>query len=238
MMHSSANFWRCFEMQFPCRKALYALCAALVLVANGWLYYLGRALASDNRVWADSFVQFECFAAGILLCLVLRGRVPRIGAWQRLALVAFSLSCWFFATYGFHAKDFGAGGHNPGSWPLIGGYALAALSSVLVLVAFLGVNSKLLPGWAIYLGRISFGLYVFHEFAIYTTNHLIIQNLSAHMNPLIKSLEGPIFLLDIGLTLGLTILAAAISYRYFETPFLKMKRRHSVIESQPIQGAG
>jgi peptidoglycan/LPS O-acetylase OafA/YrhL len=38
------------------------------------------------------------------------------------------------------------------------------------------------------------------------------------------------------LTLGLTILIAALCYRYFETPFLKMKKRHSVIESQPIQG--
>jgi peptidoglycan/LPS O-acetylase OafA/YrhL len=36
----------------------------------------------------------------------------------------------------------------------------------------------------------------------------------------------------------LTILMAALSYRYFETPFLKMKKRHSVIQSQPIQGAG
>jgi hypothetical protein len=27
------------------------------------------------------------------------------------------------------------------------------------------------------------------------------------------------------------------SYSYFETPFLKMKKRHSVIESQPILGA-
>jgi len=31
---------------------------------------------------------------------------------------------------------------------------------------------------------------------------------------------------------------AVLSYRYFETPFLKMKKRHAIIESQPIQGAG
>jgi peptidoglycan/LPS O-acetylase OafA/YrhL len=98
------------------------------------------------------------------------------------------------------------------------------------------MTPKLLPRWAIYLGRISYGLYVYHQFAIYTMDHLIIQNLSAHMNPLIKSLEGLIFLLNIGLTFGLTVLASALSYRYIETPFLKMKKRHSVIESQPIQG--
>lgn len=36
------------------------------------------------------------------------------------------------------------------------------------------------------------------------------------------------------LALGLTVLLAALSYRFFETPFLKMKKRHSVIESQPV----
>jgi peptidoglycan/LPS O-acetylase OafA/YrhL len=29
---------------------------------------------------------------------------------------------------------------------------------------------------------------------------------------------------------------ASLSYRYFETPFLKLKKRHAVIESQPIGG--
>ncbi len=38
------------------------------------------------------------------------------------------------------------------------GYALAALGSCLILYAFLGINRKLLPGWAVYLGRISYGL--------------------------------------------------------------------------------
>jgi peptidoglycan/LPS O-acetylase OafA/YrhL len=34
----------------------------------------------------------------------------------------------------------------------------------------------------------------------------------------------------------LTFLIAALSYRYFETPFLRMKKRHALIESQPIAG--
>jgi peptidoglycan/LPS O-acetylase OafA/YrhL len=222
------------------RKSLYGFCAALLLGANTWLYSLGRESANDRLIWFNSFVQYECFAGGILLCLVLRGRLPRLAVWQRLALLAFSFYCMFYACYGLHCRFGDPGKWNPGSWPLMlmGGYALAALGCVLLLVAFLGVTPKLLPGWAIYLGRISFGLYVFHEFATYATDHLVIHYLSTHMNPLIKSLEGPIFLLNYGLTFGLTVLMAALSYRYFETPFLKMKKRHSVIESQPIQGAG
>ena len=41
--------------------------------------------------------------------------------------------------------------------------------------------------------------------------------------------------LTIGLPLGLNVLMAALSFRYFVTPFLKMKKRHSVIESDPSE---
>jgi peptidoglycan/LPS O-acetylase OafA/YrhL len=214
------------------RKSLYGFCLVLILVANTWLFYLGWARALDYSIWFNSFVQFECFAGGILLCLVLRGRLPRITAWQRMVLLAFSFSCWFYACYGLHARLGNYG--NPGSWRLIWGYGLATLGSVLVLVAFLGVKAKLLPGWAVYLGRISFGLYVFHDFAIYLTNHLIIEPVALLKYPAVNSLKGSIYLLNIGLTLGLTVLMAWLSYRYFETPFLKMKKRLSVIKSEPV----
>jgi peptidoglycan/LPS O-acetylase OafA/YrhL len=222
-------------VKFFSRKMLYIFCGALILVANGWLYFLGRVMAYDYRVWADSFVQFECFSAGILLCLALRGRIPRIAPWERLILLTCAVCSWFISVHTLHA-NFGVG-ENPGSWPLIGGYALAAIGSVLVLVAFLGVNPKLLPGWAIHLGRISFGLYVFHEFAISLTIHLPFGAL------LFKTVSNyPIRIclnagLTLGLPVGLTLLMAEFSYRYIETPFLKMKKRHTVIESQPILGA-
>jgi peptidoglycan/LPS O-acetylase OafA/YrhL len=158
------------------RKSLYGFCAMLILSANIWLYYLGSVRAPDYRIWYDFFVQFECFAAGILLCLILHGRVPRISIWKRLALIASCFSCWMFASYGLHSRFFSAS-ENPGSWPLIGGYALAALGSVMLLAAFLGIDPRLFPRWAIYMGRISFGLYVYHRFAIYTRDNLSIDSL-------------------------------------------------------------
>jgi peptidoglycan/LPS O-acetylase OafA/YrhL len=38
-------------------------------------------------------------------------------------------------------------------------------------------------------------------------------------------------------SLALTFILAALSYRYLETPFLKMKNRHAVIQSQPMPGS-
>jgi peptidoglycan/LPS O-acetylase OafA/YrhL len=214
------------------RSSLYGLCLVIIVVANAWLFYFGSARALDYVIWFNSFVQFECFAGGILLCLVLRGRLPRITVWQRMVLFAFSFSCWFYACYGLHTRLGGYG--NLGSWRLMLGYALATLGSVLLLVAFLGVKPKLLPRWAVYLGRISFGLYVFHDFAIYMTSRLVIATVASLKYPVVNSLKGPIYLLNMGLTLGVTVLMGTLSYRYFETPFLKMKKRLAVIESEPV----
>jgi len=218
------------------RKWIYGFCLGLVFLSNGWLFYLGKSRANDSGVWFNSFVQFESFAAGILLCLVLHGRLPRFAIWQRLMLLAGAWACWFYACYRLNPRM--SGGNNPGSWPLIGGYALATFGSVLILVAFLGMNPRLLPRWTIYLGRISFGLYVFHDFAIYIANRIPYGHLRFIQAIPSYPLRVCVYtLLSLGLPLGLTYAAAALSYRYFETPFLKMKKRHSKIESQPITGA-
>jgi peptidoglycan/LPS O-acetylase OafA/YrhL len=164
------------------RKALYGFCAMVILVANIWIYYLGRIKISREVIWYNPFVQFECFAAGILLCLVLRGRLPDFAFWQRLMLLAGACFCWFYACYGLHTRF--AGLENPGSWPLIGGYALASLGCVLMLLAFLGISPRLLPGWAIFLGRISYGLYVYHRFAAYLTGKLLIGHLASFKSPI------------------------------------------------------
>jgi peptidoglycan/LPS O-acetylase OafA/YrhL len=224
-------------LKYLSRKMLYAFCAVLILFSNLWLYYFGHTLASDRSIWFNAFVQYECFAGGIVLCLFLRGRLPQIANWQRAALVFLCFGIWFYTCYGLHSRFGTPGQYNPGPWPLIFGYALATLGCIFLLIAFLGADAKLFPRWAIYLGRISFGLYVSNDFALMFTDHFIIRNVATLKGPLINSLKAPILLLSDVVALGLTILMASISYRYFETPFLKMKKRHAVIESQPIAGA-
>src|SRR6185369_15953604 len=207
------------------RKSLYSFCAALILASNAWLYHLAAEHASGDRIWADSLVQFQCFAAGILLCLVLNGRLPRIAVWKRLLLLADSGLCWVAAHAG-PLSDFAVSSENhAASGAIITGYALASLGSVMALVAFLGLNAKLIPRWAAYLGRISFGLYVFHALA---------QDLVSDFLPNTASYHVPNSLSRICASFGLTFVMAALSYRYFETRFLRMKKHHTVIQSQPI----
>jgi peptidoglycan/LPS O-acetylase OafA/YrhL len=211
-------------LKYLSRRSLYVFCFLLGLTADAWLFHLGRMRTDDDAIWCSSIVQFQCFAFGILLCLVLRGRLPQLNLGHRLLLFAGSCVCWFVTCYCLHYPFFSAS-MNPGSWHLIGAYALISLGSVMVLVAFLGLNPKLIPRWAVYFGRISFGLYVFHIAALRLVLGAFPHTGSHHIY---------LSLLKIAISLGLTVLAAALSYRYFETPFLKLKQRHAIIESQPI----
>jgi peptidoglycan/LPS O-acetylase OafA/YrhL len=141
-----------------------------------------------------------------------------------MLLIAGGALCWFIAYAGPHS-EFAATYSNASGWVTVAGFLLISLGSVIVLVASLGVNSTLVPRWLVYLGLISFGLYVFHILAKVSTSHFLPKSGSYH---------GLVFILWLCATLGLTVAMAALSYRYFETPFLKMKRRHEFIVSRPV----
>jgi len=89
----------------------------------------------------------------------------------------------------------GAGGYNQG-WPVLLTYPLASIASVAIIFGTLGAR------WSAgsYFGKISYGLYVFHAAAI-------------------RLVPSPVF------ALPLTIAIAALSYRYLESPFLRLKDR-------------
>jgi len=206
------------------RKSLYAFCAAVLLISNLWLYHLGAGHAIDDRIWADSLVQFQCFGAGILLCLVLDGRTPKISSGHRMLLLAGAEICWLIA-YTIPHSALAVMNPNAFGWIVVGQYFLITLGSVGTLLAFLGVNSTLVPRWLAYLGRITFGLYVFHVLA---------KDAALHFLPKTGSYHGFMFLLWLCATFALTVGMAALSYHFFETPFLKMKKRFQFIASRPI----
>lgn len=210
-------------VKFLNRWALAALSIALILVANGWVFYLGRQAVPQSALWANSFIQFQDFAAGILLCLLLRSRSPKFSVWQRVALVAAWAICWSYAVSGLDMTY--AGTTGPGSLKLMAAYGLTTLGCCFLLLAFLGIDGKALPGWAVYLGRISYGLYVFHLLGL----DIVLAILPHHtrFQAIVMPIKGAI-------ALGITVLFASLSYRFFETPFLRIKKRHEVIESRPV----
>jgi peptidoglycan/LPS O-acetylase OafA/YrhL len=101
-----------------------------------------------------------------------------------------------------------------------------AIAAAGLLVAVIGAPSAgagvLTNPVLTYLGRISYGLYVYHAAGLLIASHLF------HAS----SAKGRAFFMVLGfmITVGLS----ALSYRWLETPFLRMKERFAIVNSRPI----
>lgn len=190
------------------RRGMLVIACVLILLANLTLIHMAQVHADpDVTIWFNSFVQFEMFATGILLALADR-LLPRWSIPVSLLVVAACIGGWLLAAGHFHLKTMGSKAHSAAS--LCAGYALVAVACGLLIVAFQQLPA---PRPFIYSGRISYGLYVFHL--------PVLAAVTSHVHGLV----------GIGLTLLLTYVVAAISYRYFETPFLRLKRRFERIKT-------
>lgn len=163
-------------------------------------------------VWCNTLARLDPIALGALLAFVLRGRTPNLNTGYRLLLCGLAMAGWLLV--GRYLSK-----HGPTS---IISYVVSALASVSLLVAFLTTNSRLLYRapftWLVYLGRISYGLYVFHLFALTLMSELlVIPVLQIQLN----------FERRLLFSFLLTVILAAVSYRWLEQPFLRLKKRFS-----------
>jgi peptidoglycan/LPS O-acetylase OafA/YrhL len=216
-------------IKFSPRRILYLACGLLIAISNLRLFMVARGTPSDMSVWTDPLICFQPFAAGILVSLALHGRLPALGRLSRWSLILGAAICWSIATFVLHSRFLGL--PYPGAWRILAGYALSDLGAVFILLGFLGIRPELIPRPVIYLGLISYGLYVFHDFAVTLVRRASIgHRLSMHISyyPLRAAVSGG---LDLILAFGVVVGLASLSYRYFESIFLRMKRRHSVIQS-------
>jgi peptidoglycan/LPS O-acetylase OafA/YrhL len=194
------------------RRGMLLFALLLLALANGSLIHFGHVHADlDVRVWFSSFVQFEMFAAGILLAL-LDPYLPRCSGPTSLLAVASALSLWLLAEGLFHLKTIGSTAQSASS--LCVGYAMVAVACCLFIVALQGLPS---PKPMVYSGKISYGLYVFHIPAI----ALVTSRLPLYWTGAVVSLA---------LAYGL----AALSYRFFEKPFLLLKQRYELVPARAI----
>ncbi len=82
----------------------------------------------------------------------------------------------------------------------------------------------------VWLGKLTYGLYVYHIVGMQLADRLIRVLHPAHWpkTPAVSAL------LRFTLALGLTLLLAALSYRLFESHFLRLKDRFSRVKSRPV----
>lgn len=177
---------------------LWMLCIVIrwsVLVSGHGLFWLAILSHFDSLACGVTLVGFRPRTCSLLLWLV--------GA-----------SCWILGTVYIYSA-------TPNPFLMTLAFALVAVGCGAFLLGAIGAdwlrNSAL-----VYLGRISYGLYVFHGGALLCA--LAVLN---SRGPWIEWIAIP------SLTLTMTIAIAATSYRWLESPFLRLKSRFQHVASQP-----
>jgi peptidoglycan/LPS O-acetylase OafA/YrhL len=205
------------------RRGLVWTCAIFILSSyTTILAYAWTKGATDEGQWTNSFVHFQFFAAGTLLSLWLKGRVPDLGGWQRLLLLIFSAGCWVIAVAVFDVRSWNPQPSFVGAVP---GWLLVLAGTSAFFFAFFGLSAKLIPEWLRYLGRISFGLYVFHSLIFWILFFKVVPALGFRTDSLITDIAGTT------IALLATIVCSHWSYQYLERPFLRLKGRFSFIST-------
>lgn len=205
--------------------ALGLLIVASLARVAAWL-----AGASLRWIWTCTFTRLDPFAVGILLGTVPYARVTSLRSHWRLGLLLAGFVAWGFAAY-FEIPRVPKEAHIG----LLLEYPLAAAGSGAFLLATLSTAGKsarfMTNRWLVYLGRISYGLYVYHLFVMVFTNHYLFPIFLGWFQ------DPPMWvgrLVYVSVSFSLTVFLAAVSYRWLESPFLKLKSRFTYVESRPV----
>jgi peptidoglycan/LPS O-acetylase OafA/YrhL len=200
------------------RNRITAAAIGMLIVSNATRVAMIAVHGGTNSIWCNTLGRLDPIAAGVLVAALLRGRIPKFRLGARLGMLScgiFPLAC--VANYWrIHAS-------TRLEWiPTLAGFPVVAAACTVIMLSVLGISLPP-PRPLLYLGRISYGLYVYHELG---------RLLSTKIIPMDRSLVG--LALRPSVVLGITILLASTSYAVLEKPFLKIKKRFARIDSRPV----
>ena len=199
-------------------RGMAAVALGLLVVANVCRIALATSGAATQAMEYNTFTRLDPIALGILIALT-GNKLPQFKRRHRIVLLSAGLVSWM-ATYAFSVSSHP---DNANPWRLAIGHPLTALASVAILLSVLGSQHSFLQNkQLLYLGKISYSLYVVHEFGHFCASRLI--HAASPLAVLAQS----------GVSLVFTVLLAAASYRWLESPFLKLKERFSYVQSRPV----
>ena len=158
----------------------------------------------------------DAFALGILLALFAH-RLPKLSGIMRIVFIAAGIAGCIIAEVWLNGPP------GPSTMLEATGRLVISLSAGAMLYGSLYSRSKLLTGsWFVSLGKVSYGLYLLHLTGILIAKDLV------HPRP------GFQLLATKGLGLIVTVILALASYRWIESPFLRLKDRFARVLSRPV----
>jgi peptidoglycan/LPS O-acetylase OafA/YrhL len=210
--------WPSLSRVMPARL-LFGFCCGLCVVCLTSTWILAARRDSALSIWLNSMVQSLFFASGALLALHIGIQQQARSALDAALAICGGFMLWFVSA---HFAGFADHVHPIVPWRLTAGYAIIAAGCALMLWGFLHVPDRLLPGLLLYLGRISYGLYVFHGLVLVSTRELGARAAAA------LHLPGILMLAQLLITIGL----ASLSYEFFEKRFLRLKSRFELVHTR------
>jgi peptidoglycan/LPS O-acetylase OafA/YrhL len=194
------------------------------------IYYASNPTKGFSGQWTNSFVQFQFFAAGILCSVYLNGKQPQLNIFTRLLMFILGVGCWMIASIVCEINADAP--HLATMVQSVSGWILILIGVMLMFFSLLGISSKYLPNPLIYLGRISFGMYIVH-----ITIYWIIYRIFKDELVLVSDKMGLAnWKNELGFVLAfmITVSFATLSYHFFEKPFLKLKNRFTLVPSREL----
>ena len=216
------------------RRGLARIAAGMIAISVVSRFVSSIMGVSPLGVWCNTLSRLDPIAAGILLATLPGMRFDRYGATARAGLALAGAGCWALVVYFFPLSEARL------TMPAANfGYPLVALGAGAFLAAVLGAGHTGarfgLTRPLVYLGKISYGLYVYHFLALLMVRlgYLILDR-SGHGPYQLGWNQHLTQVVYLFASLALTIALAAASYRWLETPFLRLKRRFTHVESRPV----
>jgi len=200
------------------RESLVWVAVAMLVFASLARIALVALQGGPNSVWCNTLTRLDPIALGILAAALLRGRLPSLGWIARVGMltsgiVALALVANFWKIHGPETLE----------WiPTLVGFPVVAVSCLAILLSVLGISAPM-PSSLVYLGKISYGLYVYHALGNLLSLRLIpvrADFLQLALRPLAA--------------FAITVALAALSYALLEKPFLRLKDRFAHVQSRPI----
>jgi peptidoglycan/LPS O-acetylase OafA/YrhL len=223
---------------FVCNKRLMKiLMVAVVVVSPGVRFllgqhYIGLGYGGEQLatiVYWNTLSHLDAFFLGGLIPVLSLHKVVKRPHWLFLGMLLLVLVCGAvnFVTMGqhnFYPTDLGYGFGHTENYVYVWHYTLLNLffaSLILLLVserrpASPGWGRKLLESkWLVRIGKVSYGMYIYHWLIWF---YLFQDKLKPESVPFRASLFIPY--------LVIVYIVAAISFKFYEAPFIKLKDRY------------
>jgi peptidoglycan/LPS O-acetylase OafA/YrhL len=207
-----------FLVYFLSRKWLTGVCLALIVAAplfRGWAY---ATLGNPYLIYAFPLGSADTLAFGCL-CALHWDRISKVSDYAMGGglVASFALFFGLVASIGPWAI------WDPENWTQHPAQMLYISAAGLLFATIVASAERF--SWrgllrhpaVVHIGKISYGIYIWHELAMELGNRLV-----AVLDPGAIGRDG----VRIAVSAAVTYLVSIISYKYLETPFLRMKVRY------------